>query len=154
MQQLPRYKSHKVVQAAKITSIDYHPNCIMIHSAEGAPFQLSLKYDKKHNPQPGGYFVVYEDNYLSYSPAEAFEGGYTLIREPKSPMLVIRSSVEGCPGQLPANYNELRLDAPKSPDCPYCGDQTVELLIENEEGNWIFSWSCSCEGATAREGGS
>lgn len=28
----------------------------------------------------GGYYVVYEDGYESWSPAEAFEKGYTLIQ--------------------------------------------------------------------------
>lgn len=30
----------------------------------------------KHRPSPGGYLVIYEDGYQSYSPAEAFEAGY------------------------------------------------------------------------------
>lgn len=33
----------------------------------------------KHNPQIGWYYVVYEDGYVSFSPAGAFEGGYTKI---------------------------------------------------------------------------
>jgi len=37
-------------------------------------FQIS-----KHNPQIGWYYVVYEDGYVSFSPPDAFEGGYTLI---------------------------------------------------------------------------
>ena len=36
---------------------------------------------QKHNPQSGGYYVRYEDGYESYSPAEAFESGYTPIEE-------------------------------------------------------------------------
>ena len=34
----------------------------------------------KHNPEVGGYYVVYEDGYKSFSPAKAFEEGYTLIK--------------------------------------------------------------------------
>ena len=45
-----------------------------------APFSVTTEYMNKHNPQPGGYYVVYTDDYKSFSPAEAFEGGYTLIR--------------------------------------------------------------------------
>ena len=37
------------------------------------------RFLSKHNPQPGGYFVVYSDGYQSFSPAQAFEEGYTLI---------------------------------------------------------------------------
>lgn len=33
----------------------------------------------KHKPVAGGYFVVYEDGYESFSPAKAFEEGYTRI---------------------------------------------------------------------------
>ena len=36
-------------------------------------------YYEKHRPEPGGYYVVYDDGYKSYSPAKAFEDGYTLI---------------------------------------------------------------------------
>jgi hypothetical protein len=42
-------------------------------------FGVSSAYMAKHDPQPGGYWVRYEDGYESYSPAEAFEGGYTRI---------------------------------------------------------------------------
>ena len=40
-------------------------------------FTPDYNYVKKHNPQAGGYYVVYEDGYKSWSPAEAFESGYT-----------------------------------------------------------------------------
>ena len=43
------------------------------------PFEVSLDYVTKHDPQPGGYFVVYNDGYQSYSPPAAFEEGYTQI---------------------------------------------------------------------------
>jgi hypothetical protein len=31
----------------------------------------------KHKPQVGGYFVQYRDGYKSFSPAAAFEEGYS-----------------------------------------------------------------------------
>ncbi len=40
---------------------------------------MSAEYVNKHRPQPGGYYVQYADGYLSYSPAQAFEGSYTLL---------------------------------------------------------------------------
>lgn len=40
---------------------------------------VPASYVSKHNPQAGGYYVVYEDDYKSFSPASAFEGGYTLV---------------------------------------------------------------------------
>ena len=33
----------------------------------------------RYMPKPGDYFVVYDDGYESYSPAKAFEEGYTRI---------------------------------------------------------------------------
>ena len=44
-----------------------------------APFSIDAAYLRKHNPQAGGYYVVYADGYKSFSPAEPFEDGYTRI---------------------------------------------------------------------------
>lgn len=92
--QLPRYRCHKVVQAAKITRITDPPKGLE-HS--GKILSLSLPPDahgrerpqlfifvtmnwiERHSPRIGGYYVVYKDGYASFSPAEAFEEGYTLI---------------------------------------------------------------------------
>lgn len=52
----------------------------IIHNIEGlAPIAVSHEYVERCRPQIGGYFVVYEDSYESYSPAKAFEDGYTRI---------------------------------------------------------------------------
>jgi hypothetical protein len=45
--------------------------------AEFPSFVVSAEYLAKHKPEVGGYFVVYTDGYESYSPAKAFEEGYT-----------------------------------------------------------------------------
>ena len=34
---------------------------------------------EKHKPHAGGYYVVYDDGYKSFSPAKAFEEGYRLL---------------------------------------------------------------------------
>jgi len=44
-----------------------------------APFEVEPGYFLKHKPEVGGYFVQYEDGYKSYSPAKAFEEGYTRL---------------------------------------------------------------------------
>lgn len=78
--QLPQYQSHKKVWALKIKHIELRAAYShVIHPADDgyAPFEVSDEYVQKHNPQAGGYFVVYEDGYRSWSPAEAFESGYT-----------------------------------------------------------------------------
>ncbi len=43
------------------------------------PFTVDGVFLAKHNPEPGGYFVQYADGYKSFSPAQAFEEGYTRI---------------------------------------------------------------------------
>lgn len=52
---------------------------IVPEEAGFAPVEISQSYLEKHQPCVGGYYVVYEDGYLSFSPAEAFESGYTRI---------------------------------------------------------------------------
>lgn len=45
------------------------------------PLPIDAAFWEKHKPQAGGYYVVYEDGYKSFSPAEAFESGYTRVGE-------------------------------------------------------------------------
>ena len=89
-QEMPRYKCHKKVWALKIQSIAPHnwhdPQAETDGSAmitpfeEGyAPFRVDRDYMRRHNPKVGGYYVVYKDGYKSFSPADAFEDGYTRI---------------------------------------------------------------------------
>jgi len=87
--QMPKYQSHKKVWALKIKSIvrdgegeDRETDgsaMITPEEAGYAPFRVDGSYLFKHKPQVGGYYVVYEDGYKSWSPAEAFESGYTKI---------------------------------------------------------------------------
>lgn len=79
---MPRYKSHKEVWALKIEAIQYQEGeGAMITPADAgyAPFPVDAAYVNKHDPQVGGYYVVYKDGYKSFSPADAFEDGYALI---------------------------------------------------------------------------
>jgi hypothetical protein len=79
---LPSYKCHKIVDADKITNIvdvgesAYH---ILTETAGVPPQKVSAAWIEKHHPKVGGYFVEYEDGYQSYSPARAFEEGYTKV---------------------------------------------------------------------------
>lgn len=80
--EMPRYKCHKEVHALKINSMQLDPDGNATITPEGSdysPFNVDHVYVRKHNPQPGGYYVVYADGYKSFSPAEVFEGGYTRI---------------------------------------------------------------------------
>ncbi len=77
---LPKYRCHKEVYALKIAELKTDSSGITLIPADTsyAPFGLSSEYVTKHSPEAGGYWVSYKDGYTSYSPAEAFEEGYTL----------------------------------------------------------------------------
>ena len=90
---MPLYQCHKRVWALKIADIirpgERLPDgvstvtgggAIIIPADQGyAPFAVDTEYIAKHGPRVGGYYVVYKDGYKSFSPADAFEEGYTLV---------------------------------------------------------------------------
>src|ERR1700722_5779553 len=93
---MPLYRCHKDVWALKIAEIHREefppttaehqmggaivtPGAIIVPAEAGyAAFRVDGEYLRKHNPQVGGYFVVYKDGYQSFSPAAAFEEGYSI----------------------------------------------------------------------------
>lgn len=83
--EMPRYKCHKEVHALKIKAVEPRPfatmsGAIITPEDDGfGPFEVSEDYFLKHEPRPGGYYVRYADGYESFSPADAFESGYTRI---------------------------------------------------------------------------
>ena len=92
MSEMPKYQSHKTVHALKIKAIVFDwelaketnretdGSATITPEEEGyAPFKVDHQYVHKHKPQVGGYYVVYKDGYKSWSPAEAFEEGYTKL---------------------------------------------------------------------------
>lgn len=95
---LPHWKCHKVVQAGKISFMarDEPNGQLMIHAEpSNMPFAVPLDFLYRHNPELGGYLVVYEDGYLSYSPAEAFEAGYATIIDKDSNGTVLAQKADG-----------------------------------------------------------
>lgn len=85
--ELKQYRCHKVVNAAKIVGIEPWNNSheVVVLVLDGhTTANVSRDYMRKHSPKIGGYFVQYEDGYRSFSPAEPFEAGYTLIQPVKS----------------------------------------------------------------------
>ena len=86
--EMPKYVCHKTVHALKIEAVEANPDgtCYITSEAtEGAGparVEVSREYIDQHAPESGGYYVVYKDGYKSYSPADAFENGYTRI-DPK-----------------------------------------------------------------------
>ena len=82
--EMPRYKCHKEVWALKIAAISWDG----FGSGDGQitpvekgykPIFCPAEYMSKHKPEVGGYYVVYEDGYKSFSPASAFQSGYSRI---------------------------------------------------------------------------
>ena len=91
--ELPRYRSHKEVWGLKIASIEFDSykarqegretdgSAMLLPEDPGyGPISVDGAYVRKHEPKPGGYYVIYQDGYKSFSPAEAFEQGYSRIR--------------------------------------------------------------------------
>lgn len=87
---MPKYKCHKEVHAIKIEDIvpqnwnkpneETNGNYVLIVEKPFAPIEVDREWFTKHKPEGGGYYVIYADGYKSYSPAKAFEDGYTRIQ--------------------------------------------------------------------------
>lgn len=79
--EMPKYNCHKQVWALKIKSVGIRADGsgIITPDEDGyASFAVNARFMDTHQPESGGYFVVYKDGYESYSPAVAFEEGYSL----------------------------------------------------------------------------
>jgi hypothetical protein len=87
--EIPRYRCHKEVRAAKITTMEYCEDgtARLMLGEVGGYMDVDAAFVEKHMPSRpdaeevyiGGYLVVYGDGYQSFSPAKAFEDGYTRI---------------------------------------------------------------------------
>ena len=87
------YQSHKTVRAFKITAIEDTftnddpesvdvPAAVTLKSSDpDVSVEVDSDYRSRHQPRIGGYYVLYSDGYASWSPAEAFESGYSIIDE-------------------------------------------------------------------------
>jgi len=96
--QLPRWRCHKIVQAAKIIGFRENGNADMPTILLDGDLSVDLLPDwhVKHTPHVGDYLVVYDDNYVSVSPTAAFENGYTLLGE----TLVAQQNEQMAPGPI------------------------------------------------------
>ena len=79
----PVYVCHKQVRAGKIVTIKHNAEGsakLIIQLPDGVTIEdyANDAWMARHKPQEGGYIVFYEDGYSSFSPAYAFELGYTL----------------------------------------------------------------------------
>jgi hypothetical protein len=124
--QMPQYKCHKVVQAAKIVGIEQARSTPSEHANDAQAFhaaRLQLEFSsltggsvhvdeawmEKHRPQAGGYYVLYDDGYASYSPAKAFEEGYTRL----PPLGTASGSVGAASDAIEAEIRAKGLTAPR-----------------------------------------
>lgn len=88
---LPQYECHKKVWALKIKDVQLHDptgsnpplefagGFLMPEDDRLLPIAFDAAFYAKHKPEPGCYWVQYEDGYTSISPAAAFEKGYTPV---------------------------------------------------------------------------
>lgn len=78
---LRSFQCHKIVQAAKIEAMSAFPGDgpTTLHLENNKDINVSPAWMQKHSPVTGGYFVLYNDGYTSFSPADAFEDGYSRI---------------------------------------------------------------------------
>lgn len=104
--EMPKYRCHKEVWALKIAEVidptkpgneSDGSRVLRFEGATYAPMRVPHSYVRKHDPQAGGYYVVYEDGYASFSPAKAFEDGYTRIAALQRAALLRRAGSEPPP---------------------------------------------------------
>lgn len=77
---LPMWQCHKRVRASKIVEIadpDVGYKEAVLECGERV--QLDRDITARYWPQVGDYIVVYDDGYMSISPAKSFEDGYTRV---------------------------------------------------------------------------
>lgn len=87
--EIQQYQCTRKVYALKINlvmQLPYYLNegdnwLIVPEDCAFDPISIDHEFYQRHRPQAGGYYVLHEDGFKSYSPAKVFEEGYTLIRE-------------------------------------------------------------------------
>lgn len=90
---LPKYRSHKIVSAAKILEVvtsDTGAHMLVLEvpregGTRGVACPVKADLFARYTPEKGDYYVVYEDGYNSISPAKAFEEGYRPLKDMTHP---------------------------------------------------------------------
>ena len=90
--ELPEYKSHKIVRAAKVVEVrdNSGENCeaamandtfIVWRLDNGGYVHVSKDLKMRGGDDPvGGYYMLYKDGFESWSPSRAFIEGYDRVR--------------------------------------------------------------------------
>ncbi|MGQ4604090.1 Gp49 family protein [Aeromonas veronii] len=87
---MAEYQSHKKVHAAVISEVhpcDEHGNFMIditnpLYDGITIPYMVTPDMVARFTPGVGDYIVLYENDYLSFSPKDVFEGGYLMIEWP------------------------------------------------------------------------
>ncbi|ASV45078.1 hypothetical protein SopranoGao_55 [Klebsiella phage SopranoGao] len=148
--ELPQYKCHKVVRAGKILATARNPNedavFLDVDGVVNKWLFAPTGWLNKHNPDIGGYLVAYEDGYLSYSPAAAFEAGYSIIIDKDSNGTVLAQKADGTEtlhfqGSTPAS-TEIDLDAADFSDALMWlkEGKRVQRAGWNGKGQYVQLW--------------
>ena len=82
---MPEYRSHKTVRGLKIKEINKTPVKTLVElvpeKPEFSPFTVPDIFVRMKGMAAGWYYVVYENGYVSASPPDAFEDGYTQVEQ-------------------------------------------------------------------------
>jgi len=86
MSQLAEWKSHKKVRAGRVLQQPEDDPSVSevtmtVEDVNGAPCKVNVprNFFSRGAPSRGDYIVIYDDGYKSWSPAKAFEEGYTRV---------------------------------------------------------------------------
>jgi len=90
--EMPKYKCHKIVHGLKIADVMWNGNGSVdlffepVDTEEPgevfSPINIETPDSRRFestSPEDWGYYVVYDDGYVSWSPTKKFEDGYTRI---------------------------------------------------------------------------
>lgn len=127
---MKKFKSHKVVEAAKIVDIKVGNEKVRVTVGDGLdehyidPHEF-LRFS--HTPEDLGYLVRYPDGYVSWSPTKAFEEGYT---EDGEPAAIPASSPFGY--LKPTDAQLAAMEKLRAAAAAYC-DALVEILPDGPD---------------------
>lgn len=81
VERIQLYRSHKQVRALEIAKVDRHGVDYQITFSDKSfePIVVPTSFFTRGVAQPKDWYVIYADNYASWSPAKAFIDGYSRV---------------------------------------------------------------------------
>lgn len=139
---LPEWEQRKIVHGDKIAAITKFDEgkddaSIRMTTPGGVYIHESWDWYTRHNPQVGGYFVMYKDGYTSYSPAEPFEAACVpVIPGAKDEFHFINEKwIEQFANITHGRYNTIRWGSPEIDVKLF-----IQLKKDNIEGDTKYVW--------------